>query len=316
MVRRPDPKEATMESRDLPPVSVVIPTRDRTHLLERAIASVQNQDYRGPIECIVVFDGETPTDPWIGTRADRSIRVLENERTPGPAGARNTGIAGATGELIALLDDDDEWDPRKVTTQAELLAARRDAVVASCGIRVVNRGRSFLRIPGTDTVTHAGLVGSRRSELHTSTLMFRRSDLDRIGLFDEGMPAGYGEDYDWLLRATDVGPISLAPSVLVVVHIGHSYFSRSWDDIAAGVQEQIRRHPELTRNRRNLSRLYGKVAFARAAAHRPREGLRWAVRSIRLDPGQWRAYAAVAIALRLVSGERVMQAVEARGRGL
>jgi glycosyltransferase involved in cell wall biosynthesis len=300
----------------LPSVSVVIPTKGRPQLLRRALASVQAQDYDGAIECIVVFDGEEPSDPGLPFRPDRPIRLITNDRAPGPAGAYNAGIARADADLIAFLDDDDEWEPGKTAAQAQVLAARSDAILATCGIRVVRDGRGFLRVPATDTVRHADLVGSRRTELHSSTLMIGRPDLDRVGLYDESFPAGYGEDYDWLLRAASIGDIAVVRRVLATVYIGHSFFSRNWDVIAAGVQRQIVKHPELTQRRQNLSRMYGKIAFARAASGRSQEGFRWALRSWRLDPRQWRAYAAVAVGLRIASADRVMRALEARGRGL
>src|SRR3954454_19667711 len=93
----------------LPMVSVVVPTRDRAALLKRAIAAVLGQDYPGEIECMVVFDQsppELPEDLPIPPR--RSLVAVTNRRTPGLAGARNTGLVVARGQLVAHCDDDDE----------------------------------------------------------------------------------------------------------------------------------------------------------------------------------------------------------------
>ena len=46
-----------------PSVSAVIPTRDRPELLARAVQSVLNQSYPGPLECVVVFDQQAPRMP-------------------------------------------------------------------------------------------------------------------------------------------------------------------------------------------------------------------------------------------------------------
>ena len=52
---------------------------------------------------LVVFDQEDPLDPEIGSKDGRSIRLLRNERSTGLAGARNTGILAAMGELCGPL---------------------------------------------------------------------------------------------------------------------------------------------------------------------------------------------------------------------
>jgi hypothetical protein len=147
-------------------------------------------------------------------------------------------------------------------------------------------------------------------------LLVARTELDRVGPFDEMLPAGYGEDYDWFLRATALGPIAVERRPLVTLHLGASWFASDWDTIVKGVLEQLRRHPELARDRRNLGRMYGRVAFAHAAAGRSREALRWSGRSLRRDPFQWRGYAAIAVALRLVTARRVAETLATRGRGI
>ncbi|HEV2893829.1 MAG TPA: glycosyltransferase family A protein, partial [Actinomycetota bacterium] len=94
---------------ETPPVSVVVPTRDRPELLRRAVTAILEQTYQGPIECVVVFDQSDPDLPWGALPAGRRLVLVRNQRTPGLAGARNSGILAATGELVAFCDDDDEW---------------------------------------------------------------------------------------------------------------------------------------------------------------------------------------------------------------
>jgi len=297
-------------------VSVVIPTRGRPKLLPRAVTSVLAQDYGGQIECLVVFDGDAISDPGVPAREGRSVRTLTNDRAPGPAGARNAGVSEANGDLVAFLDDDDEWSADKLSRQVALLDRCPSAIAASCGVRVVSAGRTFVRVPSFDLLFHGDLVGSRHTEAHTSTLLARRSEFDRVGPFDETLPAGYGEDYDWFLRATELGPIVIERRALVTLSTGASWFASRWDTIVAGVQAQLRRHPELATNRHNLARMYGRLAFAHAAAGRPKEAWRWGGRSLRRDPFQPRGYAAIAVALRLVSALRVVDALAARGKGI
>jgi len=83
-----------------PLVTAVIPTKDRPQLLIRAVQSVIDQDYPGDIECLVVFDGTEQVQPEVRLREGRTVRTLNNDRTPGLAGNRNTGYLAAAGELV------------------------------------------------------------------------------------------------------------------------------------------------------------------------------------------------------------------------
>src|SRR5689334_787629 len=92
-----------------PAVSVVVPTIGRPELL-RALRSIRAQRTTACIELIVVHDGErgAKLPPEIAGVADH---VLRTAGRVGGSRARNIGIAAATSDLIALLDDDDEWLP-------------------------------------------------------------------------------------------------------------------------------------------------------------------------------------------------------------
>ena len=57
----------------------------------RAVDAVLAQRYEGPVEVVVVFDGAAPDLTLIHHGPDRRVRVVVNSRTPGLAGARNTG---------------------------------------------------------------------------------------------------------------------------------------------------------------------------------------------------------------------------------
>lgn len=88
--------------------SVIIPTFNRREQIGLAIMSVLAQA-GVEIEIIVVDDGSTDdTAHWLASEyVGQPVRVIPNKRKKGPAGARNTGILAAKGDLIALLDSDD-----------------------------------------------------------------------------------------------------------------------------------------------------------------------------------------------------------------
>ena len=129
-----------------PKVSVIVATRGRPQLLRRAVVSILGQAYPGALECVLVFDQTEPADVQVDVPSGRRLRVLTNTRTPGLAGARNTGIAATDGALIAFCDDDDTWQPSKIAVQAELLE-RSAADFAACGVRIHHGEHVATRIP-------------------------------------------------------------------------------------------------------------------------------------------------------------------------
>lgn len=107
----------------LPLVSVILPTRNRAHLLPRAIASVLAQTYRN-IELIVVNDASTDsTADVLAAIGDPRLRVIHREVNKGAAAARNAGIAAARGEYVSFQDDDDYWLVQKLEKQVAALTA-------------------------------------------------------------------------------------------------------------------------------------------------------------------------------------------------
>ena len=92
-------------------VSVVIPVFNRQALGERAILSACAQAIEDK-EIIVVDDGSDP--PFRLPPAalqSASVRLVRHDVTCGASAARNSGIAAALGEWVALLDSDDYWLP-------------------------------------------------------------------------------------------------------------------------------------------------------------------------------------------------------------
>jgi len=300
-----------------PSVTAIVPTRGRPRELIRALASIFAQRYGGELDAIVVFDQEEPAAPAIDVPDGRSLRVTGNSRTPGLAGARNTGALQATGDLLAFLDDDDEWLPGKLERQVAALRDRPDASAATCGIVVANGRREIRRVPPGRLVTFDDLTRSRRMEVHSSTLLMRRDRfLGDIGMVDEGIPGSYGEDYDWILRAAATGPIVAIEEALARIHWSGSFFADRWATIVPALHYQLEKHPELARDRRNLARMYGRLAFAHAALGERDDARRWARRSVRLDHRQPRGYLAYLVSAGVVPARMVQRAATAVGKGV
>jgi glycosyltransferase involved in cell wall biosynthesis len=299
-----------------PSVSVVIPTHDRPQLLVRAVESVLQQDYPGEIECLVVFDKAPPTPVPVETPPARSLRTLANCRTPGLAGARNAGALVAGGELLAFLDDDDEWLPRKLSLQVDLMQRERERLV-SCGVYVCRGGRRFHRVPPR-RITFRDLLRSRHMAVCPCTILVERACfLTDIGLVDERIPGSYAEDYEWLLRATRAHDVPVVQEPLVQINWHRSsYFARDWETIAAAQRYLLRKYPDFAGEPAGKARIAGQVSLALAAAGNRPGARRWAGKTLRLDPAQPRGYIALLVSAGVVRPETVMRLANAFGRGL
>jgi glycosyltransferase involved in cell wall biosynthesis len=109
-------------------VSVIIPTYNRAHLVNRAIHSALVALSPGD-EVIVVDDGSTDDTAAIVEGFGPPVRLVKLAHE-GAGATRNAGLAAARGPLIALLDSDDEWFPDKIALQRAFLEQRPDVLYA------------------------------------------------------------------------------------------------------------------------------------------------------------------------------------------
>src|SRR3954464_12045254 len=106
-------------------VSVVIPAYNAQEFLGRAILSALVQTVP-PHEIIVVDDGSTDGTREIAESFGPPVRLI-CQHQDGASAARNRAIRAATAPLIAFLDADDEWLPKKLEQQLPL---HRDAALS------------------------------------------------------------------------------------------------------------------------------------------------------------------------------------------
>lgn len=300
-----------------PSVSVVIATRDRPELLRQAVDSVLAQDYSGGIEVVIVFDQSEVDEALALETADRRVRVMANTHTPGLAGSRNTGVEAAQGRYVAFCDDDDLWEPPKLSRQVERLTVT-GRHFATCGIRIEYDGEIHDRVLDRQEVLFEDLLRDRLPSIHPSTFLFDRVwAAEHLGPVSEELPFGFGEDYDFVLRAARIGPLANLPDALVTVRwTGGSYFFRRWEAMEAGLTWLLETYPQFDRDPRGAARLHGQVAFAVASQRKRREALRWVRSTLSRNPREPRAYLAAAVALGVVGPPTVMGMLHKRGRGI
>jgi glycosyltransferase involved in cell wall biosynthesis len=277
-----------------PLVSVVIPAYNGGELLRAAVDSVLAQTYE-PIEIVVVDDeSPEPIEPFLTEVLDR-IRVVRQANT-GTAGARNRGVREARGEFVALLDQDDLWDPDKL--------ARQMPKFDDPAIALVHAGARFVNTEGmvTSTVTADPNLDTHRMleacHLAVQTAVIRRSVLGDVGLFDTSLSAA--DDWDMWIRIIDRFRVAAVPEPLATVRVHPGNQSNNAELMYSSAQQLLAKHAHIHGSCRECRQALRKAALAnrqsyygrlrhqardRAAAGDRAGALRLTARGLRRHPG-------------------------------
>jgi len=204
----------------IPNVSVIIPTHNRADKLPRAVESVLNQTYED-FELIIVSDGSTDnTEEVVRAFNDARIRFLKHDTPRGASAARNTGIRASSARYIAFLDDDDEWLPHKLETQLPVIQASNEKLGLVYAWMDYCKDGEFLRryAPKLSGNIFPEML-DKQAIGNSSTLLIKRSVVDRVGYFDEDLPRG--NDGNFIRKVTKHFEVDYVPKVLVRIHVGH-----------------------------------------------------------------------------------------------
>ena len=186
---------------DNPLVSVIIPTHNRAKLVGEAIHSVLKQTYRN-FEVIVVDDGSSDNTREIiqdFAKKDLRIKYIWQEHSGTPAVTRNTGIKASIGELIAFLDSDDVWFPKKLEKQTKAFQRNPEMlVIASNSVYFSKEKKIIPTILFLNEVKLSFRNILRMNPLSISDVLIKREIFDNIGYFNEKLVKMV--DYEFWLR--------------------------------------------------------------------------------------------------------------------
>ena len=169
-----------------PLVSIIIAAHNEERNIKRAIYSAINQTYRN-LEIIVVDDASTDNTFQIARRIsekDERILVLRNPRNLGPAYSRNIGLKYASGKYVGILDADDWYHLRKISSQVSFLEKKESYGIVGtfCILLCPGGGLMKIQLP----VTHEEILKTmvyRNPFVHSSVLI-RKNILDEVGYYD------------------------------------------------------------------------------------------------------------------------------------
>lgn len=207
-------------------ISVVVPVYNRASFLKEALESVFAQTLP-PLEVIVIDDGSTDETRNLCQNQFPKIRYFYQENK-GVSAARNLGVRNAQGEWFAFLDSDDLWDPRKIEVQWKYIENNPEVRIFQTEEIWIRNGRRVN--PKKKHAKKSGWIFEDCIPLcivSPSAVAIHREVFDKVGLFDEELPAC--EDYDLWLRVALHYPIETLSEALTIKRGGHAdQLSKQW----------------------------------------------------------------------------------------
>jgi glycosyltransferase involved in cell wall biosynthesis len=223
-------------------IDVVIPTRDREHLLARVLGPLLEDPAVRRV--ILVDDGlrSTVDVAALGRLArPEAVEVLATGGV-GPAKAREAGAERAEAEVLLFLDDDVVPEPGLATRHARrheqdvapLLVCGYTPVVPPPGVRLSGEAEVYGRIYDDRCVQYEADGDGVLTHLWGGNFSLRRADALRVGLASERFVHMYHEDRDFGLRCLEAGMTAVFDRAL---RAGHEY-ERAWMHVS---EESYRR---------------------------------------------------------------------------
>lgn len=208
-----------------PLVSVVIPTYKRPQYLCRAIDSCFSQE-ESSVEVIVVDDNGKGSEAQLAVERmlteyshKENFLYIPHEKNKNGAAARNTGIRASKGRYIAFLDDDDWFEPEKISKQLSKMVAD-NTKACLCGFRRLYGEETVDGIPDNNDLSYRILFGNVDSCAGSGLIVEKQLALDIDG-FQESFVRR--QDVEFLYRVSKQTEVSVVKEILlnVLMHSGN-----------------------------------------------------------------------------------------------
>lgn len=210
---------------EYPLVSVITPTYKRPEKLPRAIDSVLNQTYPN-VEIIIVDDndpdseGRRLTEDIMAQYANnKRVKYIKHERNMNGAAARNTGAKHSTAKYIALLDDDDEFLPKKIESQVDILENRSDEWGACYSMAYIkkNNGKIVPNVESREGELYFQALARKMCIWAGSNLMVKKTIWDELGGFTETFKRN--QDAEFTTRILKKYKLAYCPEPGLIVYV-------------------------------------------------------------------------------------------------
>jgi hypothetical protein len=205
-------------------VSVIVGVYNSSQWIREALDSVLAQT-RPVSEVVVVDDGSTDETPEIVASYGGVVRYLREDHRGRPH--RNRGILAAHGEVIAFLDGDDTWAPRKIEQQLALLESRGLGWVI-CDAQWMEDTTGAIVRNSSEPIQEGDILEPLllNNFIVASTAVVARSVFDTVGLFNESPSVAAVEDWELWLRIAAHFPLGCVRQNLCTLRLhGDSFLA-------------------------------------------------------------------------------------------
>lgn len=225
-------------------ISIIMPTYNRVSTIGSAIESVLEQSYDN-WELIIVDDGSTDgTEQLVSKYLGNRIKYFKNSKNMGANCSRNRGILLAKGEYITFLDSDCRYKKSKLKEQIETIELGYDMVFCSfeyykgaeCSIRPIRLEDKKYYDKNLKEIL------ARQNVIDTSTMLIKRTVLERVGLFDEAMPRM--QDYELAIRIVKQSKVKYMEAALVENYFSENSISTNHEAFFQAIVQILKKHKD------------------------------------------------------------------------
>jgi glycosyltransferase involved in cell wall biosynthesis len=188
-------------------VSIIIPAFKAEKYIAEALESIAKQNYCN-WELLVIEDGckdktEEIVQAFSNNHRNHHIKFIRHQQNKGLGATRNTGIGESQGEYLAFLDHDDIWKPNHLFEAVNALTYENGDIAYSTTQMFQDSDNQYLGLwgPTDEDIENFSISLYRRSFLTPSAVVFNKSVVDKVGLFDTNPKIHYSEDHDYWIRA-------------------------------------------------------------------------------------------------------------------
>jgi glycosyltransferase involved in cell wall biosynthesis len=288
----------------MPKVSILLTCYNHIAYLPAALEGILAQTEKD-FEIIAIDDGSKDgTREWLKARPEK-IELIFNEQNLGTYASLNVALARATGEYIAVLNDDDLWAPEKLQRQLELFAAHPKVGLVHTDGKFIDGNGNFIEgsplgfeFPRTET-GNVLLSLIYANKIIASAVLVKRECFDKLGGFNEKY-FGSGDWEMWMRIAEqyEVGFVK-EPLTFYRVHGANAShkLDRIWQDdemLREWISERSTGYAKAGYTTDDLNRALAHNAACLGTVKtlngRPAEGRRAYKKSLELQPGRLKSY--------------------------
>jgi GT2 family glycosyltransferase len=197
-------------------VSIIIPCYNGMRTITECLQSLLALDPESPSHEIIVVDNGSTDESVEIIKSFKQVTLLFEHSIQGPAAARNTGMRGSHGAILAFIDIDCIATPRWLI---ESIAAFKDPKVMGAG------GKIEGSVPKNEIqvwMNAAKILDQERAVNHpfmpylqTANALFRKNAFLAVDGFDTGLICGEDCDLSWRIQKITGGRIAYCPQALV-----------------------------------------------------------------------------------------------------